>query len=69
MYIGVKYIKNDVPQGREYIFSAPEDTKMCDIIELDRGKVMVVRTRIPESEVAGKKIKEIGYDKAGSDAT
>ena len=50
--IKVKYLKNDVPSGRDYTFFSNEDVAVGDKVQIEENKKGVVtQIDVPEAEI------------------
>lgn len=59
--IKVRFLKGELPFGREYSYLTPEVVKIGDLVEMETksgvAKGVVAQTNIPESEIAAFKDK------------
>lgn len=52
MLIKCKFLKGDVPSGREYTYSTSEVVKVGDTIQInEKAKGVVTMVNVPEAEV------------------
>ena len=51
MYIKAKYLKNDVPAGRDYTFESEDEVNVGDKLSAGNAAVVVTEVAISEEEV------------------
>lgn len=52
MLIKCKFLKGNVPVGREYTYSTPEVVKVGDTVQInEKAKGVVTTVNVPEAEV------------------
>lgn len=49
--IKAKYLKNDLPAGKEYTFGINELVKPGDIVKVENAKAIVTNVNVPDEEV------------------
>lgn len=61
MLIKVKFLKNEVPQGREYTYESLNPVNVEDKVTIGNATAVVTEINVPESEVEAfrDKIKKI----------